>query len=212
MENESYNYYNLLVNIAIAIFSFCVIVVAVWGDYIKSCIFKQKLKILDYNLQGERTIAKGGNAYFYHLKVKKINGSGMVKNCRLLLSKVEVFNNGNFNKLEWAVPRPFNIAPAELNITFANFPNEQIFDFGAILQNTPIFYPALQGIPILRNDELRSNSKKRYYIDIEAENYYHKEAAVYEISWDGIWNDDSDIMKGHLKIQRIDKNGNLIDP
>lgn len=133
----------------------------------------------------------------------------MVKNCRLLLTRIQDYKDNVWVDIPWNVSRQFHNAPQESNIILATFPQKQIIDFGMIRTENRIFSPQLRDIKFFRNDELVPTGKKimkrRYFVEIEAENYYSKKPIIYEVTWNGEWSDNPNEMERNFKIELIPK-------
>lgn len=209
MNTEVYNYYNLIVNIVLAVATILIFLVAIWGDWVKLKIFfKLKLELKKLKQEpaySDDTIV----AYVYHLQIIKKSKFGMVKNCRLLLTRIQDYKDNVWVDIPWNVSRQFHNAPQESNIILATFPQKQIIDFGMIRTENRIFSPQLRDIKFFRNDELVPTGKKimkrRYFVEIEAENYYSKKPIIYEVTWNGEWSDNPNEMERNFKIELIPK-------
>ena len=47
----------------------------------------------------------------------------------------------------------------------------------------------------------------RYHLEIVSDEFISKTCQVFEVAWDGQWNDDMDNMQQHLTVREVTKKG-----
>ncbi|MFC2129994.1 hypothetical protein ACFLSQ_01020 [Bacteroidota bacterium] len=196
--------------------AFITVLLVLWKEYISYWFFELKFEV--NNLKVEPSFNKKTNkmdAYVYHIEIVKLKGKGIIKNCRLLLTKIQELKNENWIDIPWNVPRQFVWAPSESDLRLLSFPRRQVVDFAMIKnsENHPDWKP-LRFQPQLRDDEfnrvdeiITKNEnqiiKRRYHVEIEAENYNSIEPIIFEVTWNGKWSDQPEEMEKYCVIEKI---------
>ncbi|TAL72825.1 MAG: hypothetical protein EPN88_04660 [Bacteroidetes bacterium] len=194
--------WNLAVNIIVALGTVGAVIVALFGDRIKNLIFRSKLSAEVVDPRGELTNwGDGRRVIYYHLKILNSKPSIMVNKCRVSLKEIyKRNNNSQFIKLQLVVPPDFKWAPAETSLPAINFFSEQILDFGFITEGSDNFSPSIS--PIWNNFKgyLKANETFRYVLEILSNNSKPKIITI-EVSWDGGWDANLEIMGTAFKIR-----------
>ena len=82
--------WNLIMQIFSAIGSMLVVIIAIWGDWIRTKLVPPKLRIIASNTKGELTTFSptGVRVIYYHFKVINSRPWSIARNCRVLLKAV----------------------------------------------------------------------------------------------------------------------------
>lgn len=201
-----------VIQLFIAIITFTAVLVALFGENIKTFIFPIKIKLELYNSTGELTnlISTNGQifdqGYFYHLKVVNKSRQHHIQNCSVILKRITRIDNGQIIEIPWTVPRFFQFAPSELYKMKidCDFTKDIVIDFGRVCKKYDnYFIPSLLSIPTNARITVEKNETVRYYLEVIAKNFISNKVYVYEVFWNGEWSDDPEIMKNNLTIKEI---------
>lgn len=197
-----------IVQIVSALVSLIVGIIAIWGDWIRSKFSPLKLKIEPQNLNGELTLAVNGpntaKVYYYHLKLVNQSNWQIARHCRVLLTGMYkkdttgAFIYTNFNALH-----PFEWTPAEEGKEYVDITDSHVFDFGRISENSNSFIISTKRYPNNFKGILYPNETIRYCLKIDAVGFRQKKHQIFEVTWNGQWSDDEDIMKHNVVIKEI---------
>jgi hypothetical protein len=198
-----YETWTIIINAIIAFSLFCLIIVALFGNQLRRWLFPARLTVEILDKDGELTILDNGHrVIYYHLRI--INTSNViVNNCRVFLTKIMKFENGNFKDIPFSVPLRYAWSPAETSPEGVDIVTERIADFGYVIETSTEFKPTVTPILNSFRGNLKHHETFRYYIELIAENYRPRKLIGIEITWDGIWPEDMNEMHQHLKISRI---------
>lgn len=200
--------WNIVVQIITAVITLIVGVIAIWGDFIRSKFSPLKLEILPQNLSGELTTwyngPNSGKVYYYHLKVKNKSNWQLAKHCRVLLTGMyKKDSQGLFVHTEFNALHPFEWTPAEDGKEYVDITDSQVFDFGKIHENTNSFNVATRRYPNNFKGTLKPNDTIRYCLKIDAVGFRQKKDQIFEVTWNGQWSDDENIMKNYITIKEV---------
>ena len=209
--------WNLIIGGLAAIGTLMVAVLAIWGDWFRNKFASPDLTIMPHNFRGNLTtiyFMAGGQAtsnsikaIYYHIKIVNKKKWVTVKNCRVLLTDMHKKGpDGLFHRLPLVVPLQLVWTPAELAPILQTFCDQEICDFGRLLEGTNAYQPTLYGIPNNFMGSVKSNEAIRFTLKIMAENYISEKKWVYEVAWDGIFSDNMDIMERSLIVKEIKDN------
>lgn len=196
-----------------AVGTIAVAVLAIWGDWFRAIFAPAKLAIEPHNLVGDLTtfsdppglvFTGSRRVYFYHLKVVNRRPWVNPKNCRVLLKSISKRGpDGEFHPIPMSVPLQFTWAPAESTPTVVNIGDEAIFDFGRLTEHNPRFVPSLYSFSNNFLGIVGANEAIRYSLQVVSDTYISNIFQVFEVAWDGKWDEHVDKMKMHLVIKEI---------
>jgi len=195
-----------------------VAVLAIWGDKIRATLAPPKLRI-DFpdcdSLRGHVarlssppgvTIAGGlPRVMWYTLKVVNERVWLTCHNCRVLLMGISRRGpDGVYRPESFPVPRQFWWAPSESTPREVSLGREHVFDFGFLgEQPEAVFRPTLYSEPNEFPGYVGIKDSVRYSLAITADNFHSPMYQVFEVSWDGMWSDNPDLMAKHLTIREV---------
>jgi hypothetical protein len=186
---------------------------AIWGDFVRSCLAGPRLTIGLVNPEGERTVdedVRGGVAVrstpvrYYHLRIQNQRRSAPAKNVRVVLTRFSragadgVFREQALTgplQMKWQFPK---ISPREQTLG-----PDQTCDLGFLLQGGPGLNLACWVTPRNLNTTVTANDRIRVELRAVAENAESRPLYV-EIAWDGTWVEDSVEMRRHLIVKAVD--------
>lgn len=200
--------WDILVQIITAIITLSVGIIAIWGDLIRSKFSPLKLKIVPQNISGELTTWNNGpntgKVYYYHLKVVNNSNWQLAKHCRVLLTGMYKNDpNGSFVYTEFNALHPFEWTPAEDGREYVDITDAHVFDFGKIYENVNFFKVATKRYPNNFKGNLMPNETIRYCLKIDAIGFRQIKDQIFEVSWNGQWSDDEEIMKHNVVIKEV---------
>ena len=182
-----------------------VAILAIWGDWFRAKLAPPKLKIEAHNLRGHPTQFKNGKkAIFYHLKVVNQRRWLTIKNCRVQLVAIHQRGaDGQFRQIMLPYPIQFTWVPAEISPLFETITHERIFDIGFLSEGDQTgFQPRIIYAPLDFQGYVRSGGACRYSLQIVADNYV-SQIQAFEVSWDGKWSENLEIMSNSLVIKEF---------
>jgi hypothetical protein len=213
-----------LIDAVVAIGTLAVAIIAIWGDRLRAWLAPAKLVIecVDTNpslgqlaifeppkLPSGMMIATDPNAptraMWYNLKVVNKRPWMASRNCRVLLKAISRRGpDGQYHLEKFAVPRQFWWAPSESTPAEITLVREHVFDFGQIGDRADNeFVPTIFGIPANFPGFVGIKESLRYSLEIVADNFVSPRYQVFEVSWDGLWDEHPETMARHLTIREI---------
>lgn len=197
--------YSIILNTFIAIGTVAVAVLAIWGDWIRSKLVPPKLSVQAHNIRGTVTkFTNGPRVIYYHLRVVNSRPWSVARNCRVILRGLyRRFPDQQFRPIPLPVPFQFVWAPAELTPPVIELSNQQILDFGRVVETNDKFEPTLYSYPNNFEGFVARDEAVRYAIEILADGYSAKQYQVFEVAWNGRWTDKLDQMEQNLVIREI---------
>jgi hypothetical protein len=200
-----YELANIIINCLIALGTIAVAVLAIWGDWIRAKYFGPKLSLVPHNLRGSVVpFTNGPRSIFYHLEVVNKRSTVVATNCRVLLKKVwRRVPNGQFQEVLLSVPLTFVWAPAEITPPYINIIKDHVLDFGLIIEGQKYFSPRLLSITNNFKGFVNANEVVRYGLEIVSDNFVSASLQVFEVAWNGKWNDNLDVMTNNLQIHEV---------
>jgi hypothetical protein len=180
-------------------------ILAIWGDWVRSKFAPAMLVIVPQTLRGDPTTTRDGRrVMYYHLRVVNQRQWLPIHNCRVLLKGLTKRGPDNqFHPVPMAVPLQFVWAPAEITPPVITLVNEQILDFGYVLETEKTFSPTLYSYAHNFKGHVQPNEAVRFQLQIEATNFSSRVYQVFEVAWDGNWSFVPEEMAEHLRIQEI---------
>ena len=200
--------WNLIMQIFSAIGSMLVVIIAIWGDWIRTKLVPPKLRIIASNTKGELTTFSptGVRVIYYHFKVINSRPWSIARNCRVLLKAVsKELPNGEFQNQPLNTTPSFIWTPAEITPQAINLVKEHAFDFGCVSEDFGVFRPVLNIIPNNFQGQVGRNQKIRFSMQASADNFITEINQVFEVAWNGVWTDNLDNMMSNLTIREIKK-------
>lgn len=196
---------SLIIQTIIAFGTISAVIVAIWGDLLRSKFAPAKLTIEEHNFRGSTTkFSNGKNALFFHMIVRNRRSWIASRNCRAMLVQIQKKGlDGEFHQQNLVIPLQFSWSPAEVSPLLATINKEQVLDLGFIAEGDECFRPALYYVSNNFQGFIKKGELFRYFIEIYSDNFTSSKPFVVEISWDGKWSDDLDIMSQHLLIKVI---------
>jgi hypothetical protein len=201
---SDYETWSILLQALIACSLLGIILMALFGSYIKQKLFPARLTVEVLDKNGELTILDNGHrVIYYHLRI--INRSRIiVKNCRVFLTKIKKLqDNGEYVNVPFSVPLRYIWSPSESSPEGVDIVTERIHDFGYIIDSSTEFKPTVTPILNSFKGNMKHHETFRYYIEIIAENYRPKKLIGIEVTWDGMWPDNLTEMYRHMVIKKI---------
>lgn len=200
--------WNIVTQLLIAIITLIVGVIAIWGDFIRNKFSPLKLEISPQNLSGELTTwyngPNSGKVYYYHLKVVNNSNWQLAKHCRVLLTGMyKKDSKGSFVYTGFNALHPFEWTPAEDGKEYVDITGSHVFDFGRIYENVNSFSVATRRYPNNFKGILMPNETIRYCLKIDAVGFRQKKDQIFEVTWNGQWSDDEEIMKNYVTIKEV---------
>jgi hypothetical protein len=197
--------WNLLVQSFVAIGTILAVILAIWGDLIRSVLVPPKLRLHVHNPRGTPTqFNDGQKVYFYHLRVKNSRTWSPARNCHVTLR--ELYRRGPdqlFHPVALPVPVQFIWAPAEFTPPRIHLVTEQVLDFGTLTEHGR-FTPRLA---VMLNDFkgfVNPNDAVRFCLEICADGYHAARFQVFEVAWNGKWSENPNQMAENLQIREIE--------
>jgi hypothetical protein len=200
--------WNIILQIITALLTLIVGFIAIWGDRIRSRYSPLRLKIEPQNLKGELTTwyngPNTGKVYYYHLKVVNKSNWQLAKHCRVLLTGMyKKDSKDSFVYTEFNALHPFEWTPAEDVKEYVDITDSHVFDFGRIYENVNSFKVATRRYPNNFKGILMPNEIIRYCLKIDAVGFRQEKDQIFEVTWNGQWSDDEEIMKNNVKIREV---------
>jgi hypothetical protein len=202
-----YEIWSLLIQGVVAVGSLLVailaIIIAIWGERMRSWGFGPKLKLSLLNPKGERNDLNDGRPCCnYHLLVTNTRKKAPAHNVQVFLTKI--FRSTADGSL---VDRSFS-GPLQLTWQFPeNNPQslligpKRVCDLGRIIKGQP-FELMLYFTPNSFEKYVAANQKIQVELLAVADNAESKTTRV-EIAWDGKWNDDTTEMSHNLVVKQV---------
>lgn len=196
---------DLVVNIIVAFGTIAIAVLAIWGDKFRAWFAGPHLTMVPHNLRGSVVpLTNGPLSIFYHLRVVNRRRWTSATNCRVLLTNLwRRGPGGSFQELPLAVPLTFVWAPSEITPPYVTIRGEHIFDFGILRQGDDHFRPVLLSYTNNFQGFVHANEVVRFGLQIISDNFVSPRPQVFEVAWNGGWDDDLDRMALNLQIREV---------
>jgi len=173
---------------------------AIWGDYLRAAFAGPRLKIALRSDEGSLTEVTGGAAVrFYHIWIVNKRSAAIARNTRMQIRSIQRAVAGN-----WGVKQEsYGVEPkwvfsdsAPKNIAFdAMCDIVSIYETGDCWISSYIY-------PNNLDLQLRAGDAVRLEVVAVAENAKSNTLSL-EISWDGQWSPDSQVMKTHFVVKEM---------
>ncbi len=195
----------VLTNWLVAIGTLMAVVVAIWGDLLRSKLAPPKLKFVLYDTRGTVTrFTQGEKVIYYHLKIANTRPWFLARNCQVRLVGISQRGpDNNFRPVPNPVPPTFVWSPAGFFPIATNISKEQIFDFGRVAEGGKEFEPVLHFYPNNFQGRIIASQAIRYTLEVVGDNVSNVAPLVLEVAWNGQWNDNLDVMALNLTIEEV---------
>jgi hypothetical protein len=205
MDSETLSFINAIAQAVMALFTVILAALAIWGDQIKARISGPQLAVTLRDTKGNLTASQGGTKLiYYHLQVRNKLGRQPAEAVRVLLTSLaRRLPDGQFADLALAVPVQFTWCfPGTRDSTPTVF-NEDFCDFGRVAEGGQSFELALYIYPMNFQGKVRPGETLRVGVRVEARNSSSRQPAFFDVTWDGHWTTDMDVMSQHLRITPV---------
>jgi len=185
-------------------------IVAVYGDYLKGKWWPARLRIGLASDCGH--FLPNVNRQYVHLRVQN-TGPTLARNCRVMLHG---FSKRGPDSLFHPVDMPFPIqltwAPSEMPPAYRNISRSkpERCDLGYIaepgLPDCPCgFIAQAYVMPFSYRNSLcvGKGEAGRYYVSVESDNNLICKSLAVEVSWDGVWSQNSHELRDHLRVREV---------
>jgi hypothetical protein len=195
----------IVIQVAIAVGTLAVAVLAIWGEWFRAKLAPPKLKIVPHTPEGSLTrFTDGPRVYFYHLRVVNDRPWAVAKNCRVFLRALyKRCPDQQFHPLPFAVPLQYVWSPAETTPTVLNISKDQVLDFGRLPEDADRFTPVLYSYSNNFQGYLGAGEAIRYALEVVGDGFGWRRYQVFEVAWDGQWYDSKEEMSRHLVIKEV---------
>lgn len=195
-------------NIAVAVGTLILAVVAIYGDWAKSKLMPPKASLELRSSQGDPTFfSPGGNGnevMFYHVKVVNLRTWLPITNCRVWLKALQKrAADGSYKQIPMSVPLELAWAPAEARERFVTIVTERILDLGHVSLRYGEFRPSALSISNNFKGFVKPGESVRFGLWIDASNYNSENLVYFEVSWDGTFSHDPAAFEQHLVVKRV---------
>lgn len=102
------------------------------------------------------------------------------------------------------VPLTFVCAPAEITPPYINLRKEHVLDFGRVLEGEKYYIPALLSYTTNFQGFVNAGEVFRFGLEIVSGNFVSPNLQIFEVAWNGQWNDNLDVMTKNLQIHEVD--------
>jgi len=200
-------FWGLIIQAAVAAGTIVVVILAIWGNLIRSRFAGPKLKISLRHPQGELNYIRDGTpARYYHLNVVNNRRGAQAKNVRVVLTRLlksapdsKLVNQTLSGPLQltWQFPH--------IHPQYPTIGPDDICDLGNLIKGQNFVLTSY----ILPNNFMgfvSPDEKMRVEMIAIADNAESNVLCV-EVFWDGLWSDDAVQMQKHLVISEVTGQG-----
>ena len=202
-----------LIEIATAIGTVAVAIMAIWGEKVRAWLSPPKLKIEIHTPRGSPTRhtlagaidpSGGVRTMYYYLRVVNLRPWLTAQNCRVLLKAVSRRRpDGSFLQVHMPVPAQLiwsneGDTPQRVVVT-----RTAVLDFGYLSEGAQSFLPLLYVYANNANFAVAKGEAVRYQVEIDASNLPLRHAQTFEVSWDGEWDFEPEKMQHHLVVREV---------
>ena len=189
-----------------AVGTILVCVIAIWGEWFKALFFRPRLMLVTLETPPDK-ISFAQPRYYLHLRVRN-SGSVTAHNCRVILRGMTVQIPGNrFANKPVPIPLQFTWSPAEMPPLQREIPagSEEAIDLGfvTLLEGQRTFQAQFYVTPTGHDYGVPAGERARYFISAVSDNCAPARPQIFEVSWDGNWDDTPDAMRNHLQVSDV---------
>jgi len=202
MTDDQFFWY-MVVQIALALGTIALAVMALWGHTIRMKLYGPKLKIELKNIKGTQSqFPDGVMSYYYHLRVKNENRISSAHNVRVVVKDLRRFDvNGNMKSESPSGPLQLVWQLQRYKPQYQTIGAESICDLGFIRKGENFQLSTLYR-PISFDNSLLSNQKMLVVLVAQSDEVESNELRL-EISWNGKWSEELDAMSKNLIIKTV---------
>ena len=102
-----------------------------------------------------------------------------------------------------SVPLTYVWAPAETTPSQIILRSDHLFDFGILVREENRFRPVLHSYTNNFQGIVSSNQAIRYGLEIVSDNFVSSKLQLFEVAWDGTWDNNLDTMAQCLTITDV---------
>jgi len=179
---------------------------AIAGEEVRERLFRPKLT-LEHMKSPPDSVKMDPLRYYEHLWLPNSSRT-VARNCRVLLQGVARMQpNGVFTQQLVPIPLQFTWSPSEMpplrrDITRMG---RDIIDLGFVVRGQAArFQPQFYVTPVGHDYSVSPESAVRYFVQVVADNGVSP-IHMFEVAWDGNWDDNPATMRDHLKIKDVTK-------
>lgn len=201
---------DIIINIAVAVGTLLVAVLAIWGDWFKKIFASPKLSVRLRSQRGNPTkFSDGRNVIYYHLEIENKRNWALAKGVQVMISGAwKRIADGSYKAEVMAAEIPLTWAFPQFSPINPSIRDSKVCDFGFLIEGAEYFTPSTYFVPNNFPGYVGKGESVRYGIEIQAENFRSIEPYVVEVSWDGSWDKDLDAMERHLVVREVNESIN----
>ena len=192
-----------------AIGTIVVCVLAIWGDRVKARFLHPTLRLVAPDTPPGK-VSFDPPRYYFHLRLQN-SGNATARNCRVLLYDMQdgVRGENRFVRHPVPIPLQFTWSPSEMPPLQRDVPSKamETIDLGFVVGDSThqagTFQPAFYVTPRGHDYGLTAGGRARYFLGVVADDSVSPRSQVFEVSWDGRWDDDAEIMRKHLVVTEL---------
>ncbi len=198
-----YEFWSLVIQSLSVVAAILVVIVAIWGSYLKALFASPKLLISLFSSEGEpTTLSDGSKARYYHVVVKNERSWAEAKNVIVYIYSLERLGpDGEWQQAMYSGQVPLMWQFGEFDYGLPNIGKERLCDLGRVLEGLN-FELRTKFVPNNFNPCVKANQSMRVYIQAVADNGKSNNL-VLQISWDGVWVQGESEMRKHLIIKEV---------
>jgi hypothetical protein len=191
----------------------CVVFVAVFQDSIRAWLTSPKAIIRLANPLGSIVPTTGnGKVLYYHLVVENKRPSYPLESASVVCTAFSKFPIDGKYIQQSIVPLKLRWPNEDTSgLDLSNEPGKTIVredycDLGYLFPSAKEFCLSFQIHSFSFDGRIKANEEVWIALEVRARNYQSKAPVCFKIRWDGKWDDDMNVMAGHLEITQIEWN------
>lgn len=195
--------WTLVIQGAVAVGTLGAVVMAIWGDWVRSILASPRLMIKLRDNSGEPTNFPDGSAVrYYHIAVSNGRRWAPAKNVVVYLTRLEKPSpDGSWHSALFSGPLPLTWQFAKFSAGLPSIGHEKYCDLGRIIKGRN-FEILTQFKPNNFDPCLYPKGKLRAHFSAIGENA-RSAGLIVEIAWDGQWVEGAREMEQHLVVKEI---------
>ncbi|MBN1290414.1 MAG: hypothetical protein JXB48_01120 [Candidatus Latescibacteria bacterium] len=213
MREDSQFWWNWWVKFGATIATFAAVLIALFGDWIKSHLFSPKLVLSLRNNKGEKTIVtfqlqteqgqqtQNVDARYYHVKVSNAVRWPIASQTRVFLLSIEEPGPDGELQITWSGELPVQWTHQTIHPFNRTIGPTAYCDLCSVLKDKWI---QLHPIIIPNNFPMKKSIATTLVVSLQAKSNEGESAIVrFKIAWDGKWDDGDVEMSHHLVIKEV---------